>query len=36
MTAGSPLKNTVSIEEWIAAIKETQEHCILEKTVLCH
>ena len=36
MTAGSPLKNTVSMEEWIVAINETQKHCILEKTVFCH
>ena len=33
MAASAVLKNTVSIEEWVAAIKEAKKACILEKTV---
>ena len=33
MAASAVLKNTVSIEEWVAAIKEATKACILEKTV---
>ena len=30
--AGPLLKNTVSIEEWMAATKETKKHCNLKKS----
>ena len=35
MAASAPLKNTVFIEEWMAATIETNKHCTLEKTVGC-
>ena len=33
MAATALLKNTASIEEWMAATKETKKRWILEKTV---
>ena len=35
MAASALLKSTVSIEEWMAATKETKEHCTLKKAVPC-
>ena len=35
MAASAILKNTVSIEEWMAATKETKKHCTLKKAVPC-
>ena len=35
MAASALLENTVSIEDWMATIKETKTHCILEKAVPC-
>ena len=31
MAASAVLKNIVSIEEWMAATKETKKHCTLKK-----
>ena len=35
MAAIALLKNTVSIEEWMAATKETKKHCTLKKAIPC-
>ena len=35
MDASALLKNTVSIEEWMAATKETKKHCTLKKDIPC-
>ena len=35
MAASALLENTVSIEEWMAATKETKKHCNVKKTVPC-
>ena len=35
MAASALLKNSVSIEEWMAETKEIKKHCISEKTVPC-
>ena len=36
MAANALLKNTVYIEERMAATKETNKHCTLKKAVPCH
>ena len=35
MAAGALLEYTVSIEQWMAATKETKNHCTLKRTVPC-
>ena len=35
MAASALLKNTVSIEEWMAGTKEIKKHCTLKKSVPC-
>ena len=36
MAARALLKNTVSIEEWMATTKETKKHCTLKKATINH
>ena len=34
MAASALLENTGTIDEWMAATKETQKHCSLKKTIV--
>ena len=36
MVSGALLKNTVSIEKWMASTKKTKKHYTLKKTVPCN